>query len=115
MDTNTLLIGVAIVLLGATIQGTIGFGLALTAVPLMSIMVSPKLVVPTLMLIGTLSSLYLTYQSRRSIDIKRIWPLILGGVAGIPIGTLLLLRLDENVLRLYVGVVVSVFAVLMLL
>ncbi|MBM3944007.1 MAG: sulfite exporter TauE/SafE family protein [SAR202 cluster bacterium] len=114
MEWTVLLIGIAIVLFGATLQGTIGFGLALTAVPLLSIMASPKLVVPALMILGTLSSLYLTYRARRSIDLKMVWPLVAGGVAGIPIGTYLLLSLDEDTLRLFVGVVVAVFAVLLL-
>lgn len=115
METSTLFIGIAIVLVCAMVQGSLGFGFALIAVPLMAIMASPKLVVPTMMILGTASSLYLTYLNRHAVDLRRVWPLLLGAGLGVPVGIYLLLELDENILRLYVGVVVTIFAILLLI
>ena len=47
------------------------------------------------------------FESRRHLDVGRIWPLVIGGIAGIPVGAYLLLVLASDVIRVFAGLVVA--------
>ena len=49
------------------------------------------------------------WPQRRHIDIARLWPLVAGGVLGIPIGVRLLVYTDANVMKTVLGVFLLVF------
>lgn len=50
-----------------------------------------------------------------AIDRGRVWPMVLAGLLGVPVGTLLLARVDLNVFRLCVGLLLIAFSAFMLL
>jgi len=45
----------------------------------------------------------------RSIDFKLIWPFLVGGLAGVPLGTLLIAYADPRVFKLCFGILLLVF------
>lgn len=69
------------VFIGAWVQGSIGFGLAVVAAPLL-VLIEPDLVPGPLILNGLLLTLLVAYRERRSIDARSIRWTILGSVAG---------------------------------
>lgn len=71
----------AVVFIGAWVQGSIGFGLAVVAAPLL-VLIEPDLVPAPLILNGLLLTLLVAYRERRSIDAGSIRWTILGSVAG---------------------------------
>ncbi|MEN8685924.1 MAG: sulfite exporter TauE/SafE family protein [Desulfuromonadales bacterium] len=105
-----------IVWLGAgLIQGLTGFGSALVAVPLLSLFLDLKLVVPFSTLHGVTITLCLSWQLRRSLSLQKIGPLLLGCVPGITIGVTLLKYADPVAMKLMLGVLVTGYAIYALL
>jgi uncharacterized membrane protein YfcA len=45
----------------------------------------------------------------RSFDFKLVWPFLIGGVAGVPLGTVLVVHADPGVFKLSVGVLLLAF------
>jgi hypothetical protein len=58
--------------------------------------------------------LVILVEARRWLDLGRMWPLILTGIAGVPLGAYLLLILSPQSLRILVGIVVVLSALAML-
>jgi len=102
------------VLLASLVAGLTGFGFAIVAVPILMILMPPKAVVPLVQLLSAVLNVAILVEARKWIDLKRMWPLLLAGIAGVPLGTYLLLILDPQTLRILVGAVVVVSAVAML-
>jgi uncharacterized membrane protein YfcA len=102
------------VLLASLVAGLTGFGFAIIAVPILMILMPPKVVVPLVQLLSTMLQIVVLVEARRWVDLGRMWPLLLAGIAGVPLGTYLLLILDPQVLRILVGAVVVLSALAML-
>jgi len=109
-----LLIGGAIIFLGALVQGTVGFGLALTTVPILLLVLPHQMIPPVLVVVGVVNNLFVLADTWRSIRFKEIVPLIIGGVICLPIGAWLLKNLDFSLFKIGVGVIVLTAAVAML-
>lgn len=103
------------VFVSGTMQGATGFGFVILAAPIMTAYLAPTLVVPVMVSQSLVLGFVMVVHSYRWVRLRRIWPMMLSGVAVTPVGTLLLVRLDEGVLKLLMGIVVSVTAVAMLL
>ena len=114
LNVTIVVVGSLAVLIAGFFRGLTGFGFALIAVPVLSVLVSPKLVVPLIVIHGLASSVPLIVGARHSAQPKRIWPLILGGVVGVPFGSYLLVVLAPDSLRLMIGGVAVGFAVLLM-
>jgi uncharacterized membrane protein YfcA len=102
------------VLLASLVAGLTGFGFAIVAVPILMILMPPKVVVPVVQLLSAVLQIAILVEARKGLDLKRVWPLLLAGIAGVPLGTYLLLILDPQTLRILVGVVVIISALAML-
>jgi uncharacterized membrane protein YfcA len=114
LDLSIVLIGSTAVLFAGFLRGLTGFGFALIAVPVLSVLVSPKLVVPLIVIHGLAASVPLIFGARHHAQPRRIWPLIVTGSAGVPFGSYLLLVLDADALRLMIGGVAVVSAGLLM-
>ena len=75
---------------------------------------APKLVVPVAILLGLILNLFMFWECRSLMDWRRIFPLTLGGLVGLPFGAKLLLVLDETVLKAGIAFVVLLFALVLL-
>ena len=98
----------------ATVQGATGFGFVIVAAPVLTIYLAPTLAVPVLVVEGFALSLLLLSRVWRDARPKRVALLIVFGVGFIPLGTLLLVRLDEDLIKIALGTVVGVTALAML-
>lgn len=95
----------AIVALGALVQGAVGFGLALVAAPLVTL-IDPRLVPGPMLLTGLVLPLLTGWRERRTIDLTGTGWALLGRVPGAALGAALLALLSEDATALAVGVIV---------
>lgn len=105
LSTGTVIVLCAIMALAGFIQAAAGFGLALLAVPLMSLVIAPQTAVVAMFFAGTLSSLLLATTLRGSIEPSDARRLSVGAIVAMPIGVVLLLVSPSWLLRLALGVV----------
>jgi uncharacterized membrane protein YfcA len=101
-----------VIMLSGFIQGTTSFGFSLIALPLLGIMLSLKLVVPLLVIFSLLMNSIILYNLRSHVDLKRILILICSSVIATPIGAHLLMSVDESKLKLAVGIIVVISAII---
>src|SRR5260370_14168665 len=106
-------LGLVLLLLGAlgggVESGLAGFGTALMALGIWLYVVPPSIAVP-LVLIGSVLGQTSTLPSFwRSIDFKLVWPFLIGGLAGVPLGTLFITYADPRIFKLGVCVLMLVF------
>jgi uncharacterized membrane protein YfcA len=112
---NSLILwGSIIIAASALLQGLSGFGFSILALPLLTIFVSPKTVVPVLLIFSMILNLSVIASCWRSFSIKHIWLLLAGGIVGLPFGTKLLIVLDDVLLRRGIGFFIVIFALILI-
>ncbi len=115
VDAGTLLISVTAVLIGAIVQGSIGFGLNLLAAPVIAI-VAPEMLPFSLVLVALLSSVTNVAREHHELDHFAARHLLIGAVPGTVVGLLLLSSLSTSGLAVaaggvtLLGVVLSTFS-----
>lgn len=105
-----LAIGAAVSLAAGFVQGLTGFGFVLAFVPAMLWFQGTKGTVLAAVALGLLLSALIMWQTRGGLEPRRMVPLLVAAVAGVPAGTWLLARLPVAVLRPLVNVAVLVIA-----
>lgn len=107
-----IVIGIIIIFLAGVIQGITSFGFSLMAVPLLGFFLPLKTVVPMLIIYSLLLNSIILYHIREHVNLKKIYILVLAGIIGTPFGIYLLKILDENILKVIVGVIVTLAAII---
>jgi uncharacterized protein len=107
------LINSFIILVGSLIQACIGFGFSLVAAPLLTLVISPTKVVVIMTLLSFVSNLFMITDTRKSLRLKLILPLVAGAMIGLPIGVYILGHLEPRLIKALVGVIVIIFAVIL--
>ena len=115
IELQLIIISAVAVFASGVINGVTGFGFVIVAAPILTSYLDPTLVVPVMILQTLVLGLILLSQTFRDTNLRRVWPLMLVGAAFTPVGTLLLVILDESALKVLMGVVVGVTATGMLL
>ncbi len=105
---------VSILFLGACLQGLTGFGYSLFSLPLLVMLMPPSAAVPMLSVTSLFLNLLVLLRARRSLDIRRIVPLLVSGAAALPAGIWLLRTADESLLRTVIGSLVTLSSVMYL-
>lgn len=95
-------------------QSLSGFGFSLLAVPLMTLVVSPRDAVVVATVIGALSTTSQAYMDRAVVDAAIAKRLTLASFIGMPFGLTAFVLVSETGLRVVLGVVVFVSAVMLL-
>lgn len=101
------------VLFASFIRGLTGFGFALILAPLLLLILSPVAVVVINILLAMFSNIVVLVYFFRRIDIKRILPMALSSLMGIPVGIWIISVITPSVLKILIGVVIICFAVLL--
>ncbi len=100
----------AIAFLAGFIQGLTGFGSVLLSLPLIAMFLEFKTAVPFMTVCGIVLSLILIVQLRGSWEWKKIYPLLIGAVPGIPVGTYMLKNLEAGPMYIFLGSVLVAYA-----
>jgi uncharacterized membrane protein YfcA len=112
LTVEILLAAVAIAFLAAVCQSLTAFGFALVTVPLLALAWEVKPAVVTSTVLGTIVLLPLLYEVRGHVPVRRVTPILIGSLAGIPLGVLILERIDVIALEIVVAGVVIVGSLL---
>jgi uncharacterized protein len=115
MTLEFYIIGSLIFLASAMLQGFTGFGFSILAIPLITLFISPKTTIPILVIYSVILNVLVFWSARKAFDLRKIWVLMLCGVIGVPIGAKLLITLNDNILKLFIGILITVFGTLLLL
>ena len=87
-------------------RGFCGFGAAMIYIPLVAIAYDPVVAVVTLFLVDILPSLPIIYKSFRRFDYSLVAPMSLGAAVLSPVGILVLLAADKEIMELVIGIFV---------
>ncbi len=109
------LLGAAAVFLAGLTYGLTGFGFALVATPILAIWLSPRIVVPAVLLMSMANGLILLISCWRDIQPRRIWLLTLAGILATPAGAYFLRFGSPAVLKWLIGSAIIPFALAFLL
>jgi hypothetical protein len=109
------LLGSVVIFSAGLIQGCTGFGLALVAVPCMLFFLPQTAVIPMVVILSGLNTVAVAIHARQHVQRAIVVPLSITGVAGIPLGTLLLTHISPVPFKLAVGCLVSAFALTLML
>ena len=95
-------------------RGFAGFGSALMIAPVLALAVGPRTAIPAILIVMLVTSIQLVPKAWNSANWSAVIPLSLGGTIGIPIGALLLVVVDQELIRRSISITVIFFAILML-
>lgn len=113
MSISVYLIAFLIIVCSAMIQGITSFGFSLLAVPLLSLILPLKLIVPVLVIFSLIMNIVIFSKIKGHINKLQISLLVLFGLSSIPIGINALKGIDENIIKLIVGIIIVISALSM--
>ena len=91
------------------VSGLAGFGTALMALGIWLYVLPPPVAVPLVVICSIIAQTSTLHSVRRSIDFRLVWPFLVGGLAGAPLGTVLVDYADPRIFRLSFGALLLVF------
>jgi uncharacterized membrane protein YfcA len=100
-----------IVLVATLIRSALGFGEALVAVPLLSLLIPVQVAAPLAVLVSITVAAIAMLQDWREVHARSAGWLVAATLAGIPIGLSFLTALDEHVVKGVLATVILAFAV----
>jgi len=110
----TIVMSGMIILLAAIIRGFSGFGFALVAVPLLSMIMPPLSFVPIIFGMQVIAVLPGFKQTLQDVQWSQVVPLIPGGFLGTWGGLLILYRLNPEIIGIIIAIAVVLVAVFLL-
>lgn len=96
-------------LAGGFVSGLAGFGTALMALGLWLYVLPPAVAVSLTLICSVVAQTATLPSMWRSFDFSLVWPFVIGGLIGVPIGTALIAHADPRVFKLTIGVFLLVF------
>ena len=106
-------VGFMLLFLGALASGFVaglaGFGTALMALGIWLYVLPPSIAVPLVLICSIVAQTSTLPTMWRLIDFKLVWPFLIGGLAGVPLGIVLVADADPRVFKLSVGILLLVF------
>ena len=116
LDAVFLSVSMTVLIMAGTVKGVIGIGLPLITIPALSFFVGVPQAIAIMSLPILITNGYQAFASRELPDVaRRFWPLLLTLIAGVVLGTSLLVTLDEQILYAVLGSAVIAFGLLNLL
>jgi uncharacterized membrane protein YfcA len=109
MTTFTIAVLFLGALAGGFVAGLAGFGTALMALGIWLYVLPPGIAVPLVLICSVVAQTSTIPSIWRTIDFKLVWPFLIGGLAGVPLGTLLIAYADPTTFKLSVGVLLLIF------
>ena len=94
---------VGITLFAAIVNGGLGYGFSSITVPLALLFLSNRVLNPALVLIEVALNAYVLWVNRDAVGIiwKRVWPIVVGLLPGVLVGTIIVTRLEASWLKLW--------------
>jgi uncharacterized membrane protein YfcA len=90
----------AMLFVGSTVLSTVGFGIGLSTTPVLLFVFEPQTVVVVLNTVSAGLFVLIIVQNRRQLPFREVAPLAVAGLAGVPVGVLVLEAASPSVLRI---------------
>jgi uncharacterized protein len=105
-----------VIFVAMLIRTLTGFGSALIAIPLLSIIFGAKFAIPFIFLFECLIDIMMLAQDGLKVksEVNQAWLFLASGLIGIPLGTEVLVFSGERLLKLVIGIALIIFSVLLL-
>ncbi len=113
MDSSVYIIAFLIILGASLIQGITSFGFSLLAFPLLTLVLPIQVIVPILVIYALTINIAIFSKIKGHVNKKQIFVLVLFGVVSIPIGINILKYIDDNIIKLLVGILITISAISM--
>lgn len=110
-----LLIALLAVAVGATIMGTVSFGMGLVVAPVLLLFLDPKAAIVTVNAIIPIVLTFVLLTTWRHLQFSRLRGMALGGIVAVPLGVLVLGSANPTALRIIIGAAILCLGVLNLL
>lgn len=104
-----------VIFVAALVQGVMGFGGALIAMPLLTTLLGIQTATPAFAIIGALATLLNVIRWRAHVVPGELMQLVIPALFGIPLGVLILARVDAEVVTRSLGGILLIYAVYNLL
>lgn len=96
-------------LLAGFVNGLAGFGTGLVALGLWLHVLDPQLAAPLVVICSVIAQFLSLLFIRPPFNLQRLWPFLLGGVLGVPIGVMALDRIETESFRIAVGIFLVIY------
>ena len=93
----------AIVLGGALVFCTVGFGIGVASFPLLLLLLEPQTAVVVINTVSLPMFLLVIWQTRQHIPVRQVLPIAAAGLAGVPVGIFILRDADTVILRIAIA------------
>ena len=99
-------------LIGSIVLATVGFGIGLTASPILLFVHDPQTVVVVLNTSSAILLSLVARQTRHQLRVREIGPMALAGAVGVPVGVFMLISLSDTMLRAGIAGLVLVLSLM---
>src|ERR1700755_1295391 len=96
-------------LAGGFVSGLAGFGTALMALGIWLYVLPPSTAVPLVLICSVIAQSATLPSMWKSFDLTLVWPFLIGGLLGVPLGPMLVAHADPHIFKLTVGILLLVF------
>jgi uncharacterized protein len=100
---------------GGFASGAAGFALGIVASAIWLHVLEPVHVTMLIVCGGTVIQLGTIWPQRRAIELQRLWPFLVAGLVGIPIGVALLVHVNTHALKVALGLFLAAYGIFALL
>ena len=115
MDTLSVeqtLVAAALVFVGALVFCTVGFGIGVTSIPPLLLLLDPQTAVVLINTVSLFMFALVIWQTRRHIPARQLLPIAVAGLAGVPVGVFILKDADAAVLRIAIAALIIALTLL---
>src|ERR1700735_490273 len=109
MSTTAIMVLLFGALAGGFVSGVAGFWTAVIAPGIWLYVLPPDVAVQLVLICSIIAQTWTLPSIWRAIDFKLVWPFVAGGLAGVPLGTLLVAYADPRLFKLGVGILLLIF------
>ena len=90
---------------GATVLSTVGFGIGMTTIPVLLFVLDPQTVIIVVNSVSIALFILIVWQNRHELHFRRIIPWAAAGLAGVPVGVIVLKGSDAGLLKIAITTV----------
>ncbi len=108
-DSLTLYI-LAVIFIATLVRSTLGFGEALIAVPLLALRLPIIVAAPLAVMVSVLVAAVVVAQDWRHVELRSASGLIVASLLSLPLGFLLLVKIDGHIIKIILGMVIILFS-----
>lgn len=110
----TIVLTIIIIFAASMLKGITGFGFALIAVPLLSLIFPMSMLVPAFAMSNVITSTYILFGLKEKAKWYYIVPMFVASLGGIPLGIYALEYMHEDTLKIVTGLIVIIFSLKLL-